>query len=470
MPKRIIAIVCLALTVCPALAENIGIPETAVEVGRIVPDSDSCGPASFVENAFRSDSSINAFDNRAFLITTPQGNQPIVASTSLQVRVHNTSGTVLSGDPFVNIESGQFSLYNAYDPDQGDPGFTLLIADIVGASLREDRSVIDFYGNVRYSSPGMLPPSVRSVRIRRFDSVFAINPPWQGDLLQTDCYDASPEITLYDQPIGGLSTLTYELGLRVMPNDTTECPYNIAAEFAATGTISFDANTLDSDPSPRVGQYLSCGNDFGSLSGATIRLVDYQISTSCVAITIENGTSNGFPTDRFAVRLMGNDSISGRLLDGHNQDGTGFNDDSLPLTAPPLDQFGDGFDNTFRDGFTRVTFSSNPACFYDIFVESMTQVSDADFDGVPDSRDNCVLQSNSRQRDSDSDGYGNACDADLNGDLIVNVLDVGLFKMEFGTQGNSAADFNSDGVVNFIDLGVMRQGFFQPPGPSARFP
>ncbi|MEO1576662.1 MAG: hypothetical protein AAFU65_17075, partial [Pseudomonadota bacterium] len=64
------------------------------------------------------------------------------------------------------------------------------------------------------------------------------------------------------------------------------------------------------------------------------------------------------------------------------------------------------------------------------------------------------------------DGFGNACDADLNNDNVVNVVDLGLLRAVF--FGNDAdADFNGDGVVNVIDLGIMRVGFFQPPGPAA---
>ena len=44
---------------------------------------------------------------------------------------------------------------------------------------------------------------------------------------------------------------------------------------------------------------------------------------------------------------------------------------------------------------------------------------DTDTDGVPDSQDNCVLQQNASQGDSDLDGYGNVCDGDFDNDGIV---------------------------------------------------
>jgi hypothetical protein len=95
-----------------------------------------------------------------------------------------------------------------------------------------------------------------------------------------------------------------------------------------------------------------------------------------------------------------------------------------------------------------------------------TYAADSDGDAIDDASDNCVLVANPSQYDADADGFGNACDADLNNDLIVNFIDLGLFRAAFFTPLPSA-DFNEDGVVNFLDLGVIRTGFLQPPGPAA---
>ena len=96
---------------------------------------------------------------------------------------------------------------------------------------------------------------------------------------------------------------------------------------------------------------------------------------------------------------------------------------------------------------------------------------DTDGDGVLDADDNCTLASNVEQIDSDADGFGNACDADLNNDNIVNFADLGIFRLAFFGNPNSDnwnpdADFNGDGNVGFIDLGLMRTYFFGPPGPA----
>ena len=97
-------------------------------------------------------------------------------------------------------------------------------------------------------------------------------------------------------------------------------------------------------------------------------------------------------------------------------------------------------------------------------------VADTDGDGVNDLVDNCTDVANPTQLDTNGDGFGNACDADLNNDNVVNFVDLGLLRAAFFTTGTLDADFNGDGVVNFIDLGIMRLGFFQPPGPAAGTP
>ncbi|MFK7886510.1 MAG: M4 family metallopeptidase [Gammaproteobacteria bacterium] len=96
-------------------------------------------------------------------------------------------------------------------------------------------------------------------------------------------------------------------------------------------------------------------------------------------------------------------------------------------------------------------------------------VADADGDGVNDELDNCTLEANADQIDSNGDGYGNVCDADLNNDGIINVVDLGLLRAVFFTSDQDA-DFNGDGVVNVVDLGIMRASFFGAPGPSGIAP
>ena len=96
---------------------------------------------------------------------------------------------------------------------------------------------------------------------------------------------------------------------------------------------------------------------------------------------------------------------------------------------------------------------------------------DTDGDGVNDATDNCTLIANADQRDTNGDGYGNICDADLDNNLTVNAADLGLLRTMFFDSGAGIdADFNGDNIVNVVDLGIMRQLFFAPPGPSGTAP
>ena len=88
-----------------------------------------------------------------------------------------------------------------------------------------------------------------------------------------------------------------------------------------------------------------------------------------------------------------------------------------------------------------------------------------DADSTLDHRDNCLLVTNPGQRDTNGDGFGNICDADLNGDLTVNLSDFGLFRRAFST-GNPDADFNGDGIVNMSDFSIFRSMYGSAPGPS----
>ena len=96
---------------------------------------------------------------------------------------------------------------------------------------------------------------------------------------------------------------------------------------------------------------------------------------------------------------------------------------------------------------------------------------DSDGDGVIDVCDNCIdvvnngQDGNPAQCDTDEDGFGNHCDADLNNNGVVNVIDLGRMKQVFFSN-DADADLNCNGTVNTIDLGLMKARFFQAPGPS----
>ncbi|HEX9798959.1 MAG TPA: hypothetical protein VGC00_02200 [Thermoanaerobaculia bacterium] len=95
-----------------------------------------------------------------------------------------------------------------------------------------------------------------------------------------------------------------------------------------------------------------------------------------------------------------------------------------------------------------------------------TGCNDLDFDGVLDGEDNCTEVANPSQCDSNGDGYGNACDADLDDNGIVDRLDRELLRRALGTTGESDADLDCDSDVDQRDMAILRDALGQPPGPS----
>lgn len=92
---------------------------------------------------------------------------------------------------------------------------------------------------------------------------------------------------------------------------------------------------------------------------------------------------------------------------------------------------------------------------------------DEDADGVRSFLDNCTQTTNPSQLDTNADGFGNHCDADLNNDGAVNLIDLVMFKAVFFTA-DADADLTGDAFVNLFDLVRFKDLFGQPPGPSGR--
>ena len=97
---------------------------------------------------------------------------------------------------------------------------------------------------------------------------------------------------------------------------------------------------------------------------------------------------------------------------------------------------------------------------FDNCIEAWNGLPDAPVAGPPG--DSCAPQ-----QDNDNDGYGNACNTDINNDGATGMDDLGAVFGEL-TQHveNSAADFNCDGATGLDDLLVVLNTMGNLSGPS----
>jgi hypothetical protein len=139
------------------------------------------------------------------------------------------------------------------------------------------------------------------------------------------------------------------------------------------------------------------------------------------------------------------------------------------------------------DSFVYAMTDGRPAS--DSATVTLTINRDTDGDGVLDQDDNCTTVANTLagnvpgtappipkfQLDSDSDGYGNACDADLNNTGLVTAADFAIQRSVFNENATesptaAAADLNGSGQVTAADFGILRGRLNMPPGPSGLHP
>jgi len=125
----------------------------------------------------------------------------------------------------------------------------------------------------------------------------------------------------------------------------------------------------------------------------------------------------------------------------------------VELAWPPADPAAQGITPTLHAGLVCSTLSGL----------------DTDGDGVDDAIDNCTLVANADQRDTNGDGFGNICDADLDNSGLVSFADFSQFRAVFGTA-DPDADFDGNGMVSFTDFTTFRASFGGSPGPAGVIP
>ncbi len=283
------------------------------------------------------------------------------------------------------------------------------------------------------------------------------------------------------------------LGTRIAPFDETlGTLVAVTLDFSILDSVAYGEFDLDGILNPGVPHMAS--------TSVTTENIEWFIDTN---VNAQSFFVAGNPSFTFGVSCMGNpgdeDDCAGEFFDNVLNTGFGFNISQTWEDTDPEWIGGNGIETLFlsstaTDVYLTVLTQSTIAPLVldniasgDVSVEGVSVLGsdiqlivtyeyepsstpDSDGDGVLDDADNCTLAANSNQDDTDADGYGNACDADVNNDGVINATDLGLFRLGFFSMGVTVTDFNGDGVTNAIDLGILRLSFFGAPGPSAFAP
>ncbi|MBI5788086.1 MAG: carboxypeptidase regulatory-like domain-containing protein [Candidatus Schekmanbacteria bacterium] len=283
------------------------------------------------------------------------------------------------------------------------------------------------------------------------------------------------------QPIGNGQTIDGELSAGFAQLNTGQLVDVYSFNGIANQLVDIGMETAEFDNYLRVydveGKLIKM-TDGNSIAGLTIpKSGSYLIWASSVFPGNTGAYVLSFnKTDAISGNLSGKivDTCSGAIIPGanvvtaanfyftsSNNDGAYSLTDIAPATYS-IKVTADGY----LDANTSTVLSGSQSLNLDIRMMPAGKV-DTDNDNVPDECDNCIMAANSSQTDTDGDGYGNACDGDLNNDGKINAIDLGLFKKYFTSQ-NLVADFDASGRVNTLDLGLFKILVTKrKPGPSA---
>jgi hypothetical protein len=98
---------------------------------------------------------------------------------------------------------------------------------------------------------------------------------------------------------------------------------------------------------------------------------------------------------------------------------------------------------------------------------------DSDSDGCMDGADNCDTIPNPTQTDHDSDGFGDICDCDYDGNNACDGADFLILGANFGTTVPPCpanVDQDDNLACDGADFLLFGAGFGQPPGPACGNP
>jgi len=223
----------------------------------------------------------------------------------------------------------------------------------------------------------------------------------------------------------------------------TRCWYDVAhmnawINYSATGAAS----------GPYVGTFAASGTAHLSTFGSPAGLPGLE---GTLSIDSPSGAIKG-TIQRVGGRSSGTGACNGASGDGVVQ-ATGL---VYTVTLP---------DGTIDQGTIDLSFADDPAApAFSAALRSTSRVADMDVDGVLDGIDNCPVDANADQRDTDADGAGDMCDLidnrlDYFDELIASSRAAGLSKSLVAKAEHArAAYFNRDTRTACSDLVAYADG------------
>jgi len=245
------------------------------------------------------------------------------------------------------------------------------------------------------------------------------------------------------------------------------------------------AGTCMAGQATRIGRVCHSNTDCGSGGRCSLRQEDRDgdgvgdVCDNCIDVpnpsqldTDRDGIGNACDPD-FDENATVNNSDAATLQSAY---GTRLGDARYNLN---LDANGDGSISTSEyslltakyggaPGPSGLACAGLPGCTAGLCPRS---TADSDGDQIGDVCDDCIDVPNELQIDVDSDGFGNACDADYDQDEFVGPADWSRFLVQNGKKKTTVGfdarfDADANGVIDMSDAVLTFRNYGGPPGPS----
>lgn len=356
------------------------------------------------------------------------------------------------------------------------------IAELGASTWELNGATINAPGNFAFVTPGV-PATVNSLGFAGMSAWRAFPTPYGG---ASDPLQAKSPITpgphsmflsIFDagDMILDSAVLVDRLGSWYVPDPDVDCVagisyppdptvpvYRLEASVTFVGCSSSTFFMYDASwPAPDALDWVW---DFGDGATGHGQSVEHEYTTEGwyrVTLTIPDGTEEHVASAMINVRFGSCETVGPPELDS-DWDGVPDSADNCPgiSNRDQSDVDADGIGDACAE-----TCDGAAGCRTTAgppAPRSQAAHRDQDLDGVPDARDACATTPDADQANLDGDLYGDACDSDADGDGVLDRSAAGLFADNCpGTPNPSQADADEDGLGDACDVaGSLYPGTF----------